>query len=206
MKLPAPHLTDLWLTDSPAAWEALGFVVSGDAVALDGVTLRLGSDRRALGIDTLAAGQLDGVPTLTPGEQADPVGHPNGVVAVDHFVLVTPDFDRTADVFAVHGMPFKRIREVGAPGDPNAFRQGFRRLGPAILEVVESKQMPPGPARFWGVTMIARDLDALAEQLGSERLKPIKDAVQPGRRIATLDRSAGLKMNVAFMTPEPPRS
>ena len=61
--------------------------------------------------------------------------------------------------------------------------------------------MPAGPARFWGVTMIASDLDALAAHLGP-KLRPIKDAVQPGRRIATLDRAAGLKTNVAFMTPE----
>ena len=43
----------------------------------------------------------------------------------------------------------------------------------------------------------------LPNALGPERLRPIKDAVQPGRRIATLDRAAGLKTNVAFMTPEP---
>jgi hypothetical protein len=89
----------------------------------------------------------------------------------------------------------RRIRDAGG------FRQGFRRLGPAILELVETVDAPAGPARFWGLTLIASDLDALAERLG-DRLRPIKDAVQPGRRIATLDRSAGLRTNVAFMTPE----
>jgi hypothetical protein len=93
-------------------------------------------------------------------------------------------------------MPLRRI--IDAAG----FRQGFRRVGPAILELVEAREMAAGDARFWGLTMIASDLDALAERLG-DRLRAVKAAVQPGRRIATLDRSAGLTPHVAFMTPEP---
>jgi hypothetical protein len=60
-------------------------------------------------------------------------------------------------------------------------------------------EMPAGPARFWGLTFVASDLDGLADRLGA-LLRPIKDAIQPGRRIATLDRSAGLRTHVAFMT------
>ena len=44
-------------------------------------------------------------------------------------------------------------------------------------------------------------LKALADRLG-DHLGAIKDAVQPGRRIATLRRSAELTTNVAFMDPE----
>jgi hypothetical protein len=46
------------------------------------------------------------------------------------------------------------------------------------------------------------DLDALAARLG-DHLGRIKDAVQPGRRIATLSGAAGLGEAVAFMSPEP---
>jgi hypothetical protein len=46
------------------------------------------------------------------------------------------------------------------------------------------------------------DLDALAARLG-EQLAPAKDAVQPGRRIATLRAGAGVSPAMAFMTPEP---
>jgi hypothetical protein len=138
-------------------------------------------------------------PTLPPRPFAP---HPNAATGIDHFVVVTPDFDRTTAALEVAGMPLKRIRQVGEPDDAAGFRQGFRRLGPAILELVEAKQMPAGPARFWGVTLIAGDLDALEERLGG-LLRPAKDAVQPGRRIATLDRAAGLRTNVAFMSPEP---
>jgi len=92
-------------------------------------------------------------------------------------------------------MPLKRIRDGGG------FRQGFRRVGPAILELVETKGSPSGPARFWGLVVVVENLDALAERLG-EQLGSIRDAVQPGRRIATLRGSAGLGEAVAFLSPE----
>jgi hypothetical protein len=122
--------------------------------------------------------------------------HPNGAVALDHVVVVTPDFDRTAAALAAAGLPLRRIRDAGG------FRQGFRRLGPAILELVESREAPPGPATFWGLVVVVPDLDALALRLG-EHLAGVRDAVQPGRRIATVRRSAGLGPALAFMDPEP---
>ena len=81
---------------------------------------------------------------------------------------------------------------------------GFKRIGPAILELVQGSDPahPDGPARFWGLVVIVRDLKALGERLG-EHLGPIKNAVQPGRRIATLRPTAGLSAAVAFMEPEP---
>jgi sensor domain CHASE-containing protein len=77
----------------------------------------------------------------------------------------------------------------------------FRRLGPAILELVEAIDAPAGPARFWGLVVVVTDLEALAARLG-DRLGSIRDAVQPGRRIATVRESAGLGQAVAFMSPE----
>ncbi len=184
------------LADAPGAWRALGFAVDDGILALEGLSIRFG-DRRAIVLEGIPEGDIDGVPTLAPSEPAPAVPQPNGVIAVDHFVIVTPDFDRTVEALSRVGIELRRVRDAGG------FRQGFRRLGPAILELVEAQQMPPGPARFWGLTFIANDLDALAERLGPELLRPTKPAVQPGRRIATLDRAAGLKTNVAFMTPEP---
>jgi hypothetical protein len=148
-----------------------------------------------VGISEVAVADLDGVPVVAAEAPPDASVHANGVIGIDHFVIVTPDFDRTAAALDAAGMPFRRTRDAGG------FRQGFRRLGPAILEVVEAPKMPPGPARFWGLTFVASDLDQLAALLG-DRLRAPKDAVQPGRRIATLDGSAGLRTHVAFMTPE----
>ena len=45
------------------------------------------------------------------------------------------------------------------------------------------------------------DLDGLCERLGPSVISPAKDAVQPGRRIATVRAEIGLGLPVALMTP-----
>jgi sensor domain CHASE-containing protein len=127
-----------------------------------------------------------------------PVEHGNGALGIDHVVVTTPDFNRTAAALAEVGMELRRIREL-----PGGSRQGFRRVGPAILELVEAPaEDASGPARFWGLVVVVSDLDRLAERL-SPLLGRVKPAVQPGRRIATLGAAAGVSPAVAFMTPEP---
>jgi hypothetical protein len=48
------------------------------------------------------------------------------------------------------------------------------------------------------------DLERVAGELG-ERVGSIRDAVQPGRRIATVRERAGLGIPVALISPEPSR-
>lgn len=197
-----PELVALEIADPAERWEVLGFAVSADqGIELGGVRLKLGVDGEGIvswtlrGIEPTQA--VDGLPTRVTdqsvgrGEGATAVSHPNGAVAVDHVVILTPDFDRTADAVAGVGMPLRRLAER------NGARQGFRRLGPAIMEIV---QAPEGPTRFWGLVVIVSDLDALADRLG-DLLAAIRPAVQPGRRIAPLRSEAGLSPAVAFMDP-----
>jgi hypothetical protein len=120
------------------------------------------------------------------------VSHPNGAIALDHVVILTPDFDSTANAVAAAGMPLRREAER------NGARQGFRRLGPAIMEIVQASDV--GGTRFWGLVVIVSDLDALAQRLG-DLLRDVRPAVQPGRRIAPLRSKAGLGPAVAFMDP-----
>ncbi len=190
-----PVLVAVATTDGPGQWEALGFDVSDGRGQLGSVTVVLDAPRLAWAVDLISV-DIDGLPTIPAPPSSMPVSHPNGATGIDHVVVTTPDFDRTAAALAENGMPLRRIRDAGG------FRQGFRRLGPAILELVEVLSAPPGPARFWGLVVIVSDLHALAERLG-ERLGPIKPAVQPGRHIATLRDSADLGQKVAFMDPEP---
>ena len=58
---------------------------------------------------------------------------------------------------------------------------------------------PDGPARLWGIAFLVDDLDATGSALG-ELLGAPRDAVQPGRKIATLRPEAGLGPAIAFMT------
>jgi hypothetical protein len=203
-----PGLVELTIADPSGRWEALGFTVRDGVCDLGGVRLRLGAPGRGIrswaltGIDDSVT-DIDGLPTAhadpTP-PQPPHATHPNGATALDHVVITTPDFDRTAAALERAGLTLRRVREV--PGDGGQFRQGFRRLGPAILELVEIKTADrAGPARFWGLVPIVDDLDALKLHVGDLLTRP-KAAVQPGRRIATLAREAGLTPSVAFMTPE----
>jgi catechol 2,3-dioxygenase-like lactoylglutathione lyase family enzyme len=198
---PRAELAALQIADPPEAWQALGFTVSADGVlVLGGVELWLDAAGRGITGWTLRRISLhhdvDGLPTgVTTEPPLRTRAHPNGALGVDHVVVTTPDFDRTAAALEAAGIPLRRIRDAGG------FRQGFRRLGPAILELVEARTMPAGPARFWGLVVTVADLVGLRARL-APHLGEIRDAVQPRRQIATLDQSAGLSLRIAFMDPE----
>lgn len=198
---PRAELAALQIADPPEAWSALGFTVSADGVVvLGGVELWLDAAGRGITGWTLRRITLhrdvDGLPTgVTTDPPMPESGHPNGAMGLDHVVVTTPDFDRTAAALDGAGIPLRRVRDAGG------FRQGFRRLGPAILELVEAPTMPAGSARFWGLVVTVADLVGLRARL-APHVGEIRDAVQPGRQIATLGEGAGLSPQIAFMDPE----
>lgn len=196
-----PALAGLRLADPPERWLELGFDERDGALALGSVHVHLGEPGRGIvgwqltGIDPTS--EIDGLPTdVVASDPLAPLTHQNGAVGIDHVVVTTTDFTRTAAALEEAGIPLRRTVTT-----PDGSRMAFRRLGPTILELVEVRDAPPGPARFWGLVVVVADLDALAARLG-DRLGSIRDAVQPGRRIATLRESAGLGQAVAFMDPE----
>ncbi len=200
---PRAELAALQIADAAEAWQALGFQVSQDGViVLGGVELWLDAAGRGITGWTLRHISLhhdvDGLPTGTttdPPRTGPHPPHPNGALGIDHVVVTTPDFDRTVATLEEAGIALRRIRDAGG------FRQGFRRLGPVILEIVEAPKMPPGPARFWGLVVTVADLVGVRARL-SPHVGEIRDAVQPGRQIATLAQSAGLSPRIAFMDPD----
>jgi hypothetical protein len=123
---------------------------------------------------------------------------------IDHVVAITPALERTVAALQNAGLDLRRIREEPTPA--GAPRQAFFRLGANILEVVqepaEATERAGGdrPVFFWGLAFVAPDLDATVAGLG-DRVSEIRPAVQPGRRIASLRRSAGLAVPIALMTP-----
>lgn len=207
-----PTLDEVTVADPPQAWSELGFAVDGDALVLGEVRIRLaGSDAgkgvTAWSLRDLGSTELDGLPTARserpPPEQ--PVAHPNGITAIDHVVVITPALDRTIAVLEAVGLDLRRIREEPTPA--GAPRQAFFRLGATILEVVQEPTAvteraggSDRPAFFWGLALVAPDLDATVADL-DDQVSEVRDAVQPGRRIATLRRSAGLSVPVALITP-----
>jgi glyoxalase/bleomycin resistance protein/dioxygenase superfamily protein len=184
----------------PAAWRDAGFRVEGDSATVGSVQLQFGPGEGITGWRLSAGGEepIDGLP-VAPAAETEPTGgaHPNGVTQIDHIVVFTPDLERTTQAFEQVGVERRRVRKMDI-GTGSA-RQGFFRLGEVILEVVEHPRVEPGAARFWGITFAVADLDACAELLG-DRLGSIGDAVQPGRRIATMRGGADLGLPVALIS------
>jgi hypothetical protein len=120
--------------------------------------------------------------------------------SIDHVVVATPDVDRTVAAFSAAGSEPRRERRAGTADVP--MRQVFFRLGGTIAEVVGPLTAAgEGPATFWGLVLVVDDLDGAARALG-DAVGPVRDAVQPGRRIATVrHRVLGLSVATALMSP-----
>lgn len=209
-------IEELVVADAPESWAALGFEIEGDSVDLGGVGIRpagpdVGNGLVGWSLRGVETTELDGLETAraespVPAEStlAEPSPHPNGITAIDHVVAITPRLERTIAALRAAGLDLRRIREEPTPA--GAPRQAFFRLGPTILEVVQEpadvveRDGADRPAFFWGLALLAPDLDATVAGL-ADCVSEIRPAVQPGRRIATLRRSAGLSLPVALMTP-----
>ena len=211
----SPTLDELRVGDRPEAWQACGFRVDGDLCVVGDTRIRLVADGAGKGLTgwslrDVESTTLDGLPTKRsdrPPPDELPA-HANGVTALDHVVAISSDLDRTVVALQGAGLDLRRVREEPTPA--GAPRQAFFRLGGVILEVVQAPEEAiertggDRPAFFWGLAFVAPDLDATVAGLG-ERVSEIRQAVQPGRRIATLRRSAGLALPVALITPPLPR-
>lgn len=199
-------VAEIEVADPPDAWRRAGFTVDPDAACRTGaVRIRLAGPDRGSGIvgwslRGLPAGDLDGIPTsrsdaVTP----EPAGHANGVTEIDHIVLLSPDLRRTVDALAAVGVEPRRERDGELGGRP--IRQVFFRFGEVIIEVVGSPESAgDGPSMLWGITYTVADIDATAAFFG-DRTTPVKDAVQPGRRITTLrHRALGMSVRTAMIS------
>jgi hypothetical protein len=161
----------------------------------------VGWSLRGLPSDTPIA-ELDGIPTTRSGAapvETTPAAHPNGVLAIDHVVLMSPDLVRTVRSLAAVGVEPRRERDAELGG--RRIRQIFFRLGEVIVEAVGSPDTAgEGPSTLWGITYVAADIDATASYFG-DRTTPVKDAVQPGRRITTLrHRDLGMSVRTAMIS------
>ena len=186
-------LASVTVGDPVEVWSALGFTLRGDRIRVGGIELCLGA-ASGTGLRKLTAvGQgeatVDGLAfAWTPYGSPPGDEHPNGVVALDHVVAVTDDLERTTTALQGAGFELRRVRERA--------RQAFLLAGPCVLEVTESAETS-APA-FWGLAF-AGDLDALAAGAGA-LVGDARDAVQPGRRIATLRSTANSSVPVAFLS------
>lgn len=214
------QIVELRVAARPGPWAEAGFAVDGERLQLGATTIRFvdaeqGPPRGAIigwTLADVAGDDFDGLETEllaepSGGRSNGAVPHPNSARTIDHVVAFTADLERTVAAFERSGVRCRRLREPGEPdaGPGPPLRQAFFRLGETLAELVELPAEKVGSAdraRFWGLTAVLDDLDAAVAELG-DRAGPITDAVQPGRRIATIRREAGLGLPVALITPRP---
>ena len=209
-----PTIDEVVVADEPGSWERAGFSVDDDGSCRVGsVRIRLVGRERGKRIldwslrDADRAGILDdGIDGLATRVSLEPpcapAAHPNGVYALDHIVLITPNQQRTVAALEGAGMVARRTRETDTYGAP--FLQTFFRAAEVIVELIGPEEpSDDGPARFFGLAYSVDDLDAAKASLGDGLGEP-KAAVQPGRRIATLrHKTFDISVATAFMTPGP---
>lgn len=215
-------LAELWVGGSISSWERLGFVrrdheMRGGrlepVIVVPDLILRFspGGEFGEAGLGGWAfvadeliessSTSIDGIATDIVKRAADvPVdSHRLGIVGVDHVVVMTGSLDRTcAAITDVIGEPLRRTRDAGG-----GVRQGFHKSGSVILEVVERPDHDPAaPASLWGLVFNVADLDEAVAWLGPDVIGAPRDAVQKGRRIATIRSGASLGVPLALMTPD----
>src|SRR5918993_744273 len=175
-------IVEVRVADDPSAWSAAGFTLDGEG-------------RGVLGTTTVRL-----VPVAIDG---GPPGGPGGAVPrPPRPPARPPPGARPRAGGGARALPPRRTRDAGTGPDGIARRQRFFRLGEVILELVgPTTPTGDGPARFWGLAHEVADLDATAALLGDALTAP-RDAVQAGRRIASLRRTAGVAVPTAFLTPD----
>jgi hypothetical protein len=116
------------VADPADAWVQAGFSVDSDAICrVGGVRIRLAGRDRGTGIvgwslrGLPADGSLhdvDGIPmTRSDAVAVMPAGHANGVLAIDHVVLLSPDLRRTVESLTAIGVEPRRERDAQLGGD-----------------------------------------------------------------------------------------
>ena len=168
------------------------------ALTVSGVTLvvdeSLAPGLHAWGFDPpLAVDDIDGVAVRS--RKAMEVAPAEGVLALDHVVVMSPEIRRTSTALErATGAGLRRIRDAGG-----GVEQAFHKMNDVVVEIVSAPRAEC--AVLWGVVFVVADLDAHCAQLGPDVIAPPRAAVQPGRRIATFRSAAALGVPVALMTP-----
>lgn len=211
----SPQLRRITIGDSAEAWDAAGFALQTLSDGTRGLVLGQttlvpigGEDRgiRGLGVEGTANADL-AIFDAASSPVGAPIAHPNHIGAIDHVVMMTGDCDATTATLTAAGFEARRVRRL-VVGDVER-RQTFFWMGDVILELVgpDEAEAEPAPPSLWGLALTCPDLDASVAALGPERCSEAREAVQPGRRIATMrTRELDISVAIALMSPHVART
>jgi hypothetical protein len=203
--MPPVTISEIVVAGDPELWGSFGFALDHNRLQLGGVWMRFAGKQKGSGILSwslreLTHDQLGGLSTTrsTSEPPGDPPVHPNGVLGLDHVVAFSTSLGDSVEALVNAGLDLRRIREQPTPA--GAPRQAFFRLGGEILEVVQGPQNgEPTGLRFWGLALRSEDLERTAASF-SPHCSEIRPAVQTGRFISSVRRSAGLAVPLALMS------
>lgn len=187
------RLDGIRLGTTGAALERLGLAVAGDRCRVGAVTLEAAPGEGLLGLDLIGAPDVGPLP-LVDVATASAAAHPLGATAVDHVVVLCGDVRAT---IAALGAEPRRLDER------DGRQYGFVPVETALLEFVGPAPTDDRPARLWGLALTVADLDQAVARLAGA-CGPPKDAVQQGRRIATVrHEQLGLSVPTVLLSPRP---
>jgi len=188
------RLEGIRLGTTPGALRRLGLDVLDDRCLVGEVTLATAAGEGILGLD-LAGAPADGPLALVdvaPAQVSDHHDHPLGATAVDHVVVLCGEVRAT--IAALGATPRRFVERDGR-------HYGFVVAETALLEFVGPAATNDRPARLWGIALTVADLDEAVARLAGACGAP-KDAVQPGRRIATVrHEQLGLSVPTVLLSP-----
>ena len=209
--VPKCQLVEINLCDDPSHWERIGFEVVTDNSAK---SIQIGKTKLCFkeidGAEGIASVHVEGVtanidslnfkPRTLYSTNIEAPFHPNRIERIDHLVVTTPDSDKTTKALIEAGIALSGIRTFGS--HPNQTRQSFFWLGDVILELVgPHKVTKTGSPLFWGLALVSSDINETVQQIG-DLCTPLKDAVQPGRKITTVKtRDLSIGVPIAIMSP-----
>ena len=200
-----PSIAELHVGDDPIAWERVGFRVGNDRclIGTTDVVFREGQPGiHSWALRDARPSEFGPIPTSfveSPTPSPAPA-HPNRSIGFHHVVLMAPEFKRGRSALTDAGVVVPPGKAFGST-DKQLLRSA-PQMGDIELELI-------GPGiedrsrrwELWGLVIAVEDIDVTADLLG-DLLGRIKPAVQPHRRIATLAKSAGLGVAIAFLGPE----
>ena len=204
----------LLVGDNADSWRRAGFCIEENQLVLGKVAIEFAGSEGQRGIigwklDAID-GDIDGIPTVegsidldATGAQAGQPQSSNAVFAIDHVVVQTGDIDRTVSAFASAGLAERRSATIKTRGGER--RQSVVWAGRVIIEILGPLEpIADAPSSLWGLALVSSNLQLSKEVLGTYLSEP-RDAVQPGRKISTVNVGAfDISVPLEIMSPTTP--
>jgi|TARA_B100002052_G_scaffold184226_1_gene167864 hypothetical protein len=200
-----PSIAELHVGDDPKAWVHLGFNIEDNRcrIGTTDVVFREGQPGiHAWALRGALPSSFGPIPTSyldspIPGLAST---HPNSSRGLHHLVLMVPEFKQGRSALTHAGVVVSPGKVFGS-ADKKLLRS-TPMMGDFELELIgPEKEDSSRRWDLWGLVIAVEDIDVTADLLG-DLLGRVKPAIQPGRRIATVSKSAGLGVAIAFLGPE----